>query len=119
MDSIHSQAWSSIPPVIFTARLPKAAFVELGTVFQMSPQQGGGWSETVLHSFNYNGVDGANPYGGLILDAHGNLYSTTNSGGISGYGAVFEISPRQGGGWSETVLHSFENGSDEAAARGI
>ena len=44
----------------------------------------------MLHSFS--GTDGANPYAGLVLDAAGNLYGTTYSGGTSTvYGTVFEI----------------------------
>ncbi len=83
-----------------------------GTVFELSPRQGGGWTETVLHSFG-NGTDGQNPYtGGLIFDAAGNLYGTTYGGGIYGEGTVFEMTPREGGGYTETVLHSFGNGTD-------
>ncbi|MGB8886031.1 MAG: choice-of-anchor tandem repeat GloVer-containing protein [Candidatus Korobacteraceae bacterium] len=85
-----------------------------GTVFELSPRQGGGWTETVLHSFNNNGSDGANPQAGLTMDAAGNLYGTTYRGGIHSSGAVFELSPREGGGWTETVLHSFGNGTDGA-----
>ncbi len=88
-----------------------------GTVFELSPRQGGGWTETVLHSFNNNGIDGAYPLGGLIFDAAGNLYGTTQQGGIHSCqgktcGTVFELTPKQGGGWTETVLHSFGNGTD-------
>ncbi len=82
-----------------------------GTVFELSPRQGGGWTETVLHSFG-NGNDGTGPWGGLIFDTAGNLYGTTFSGGIHSLGTAFEMSPRQGGGWTETVLHSFGSGSD-------
>ena len=31
-----------------------------GTVFELTPTAGGGWTEKVLHSFG-NGTDGANP----------------------------------------------------------
>ncbi len=79
-----------------------------GTAFELSPREGGGWTETVLHSFG-NGTDGQNPYAGLIIDAAGNLYGTTGGGGIHGDGTVFELSPREGGGYTETVLHSFGN----------
>jgi uncharacterized repeat protein (TIGR03803 family) len=82
-----------------------------GTVFELTPREGGGWTETVLHSFG-NGSDGANPYAGLIIDANGNLYGTTLAGGIHTAGTAFELSPRQGGGWTETILHSFGNGTD-------
>jgi uncharacterized repeat protein (TIGR03803 family) len=66
--------------------------------------------ETVLHTFG--GSDGANPFSALLLDSKGNLYGTTANGGTSdvcdgGCGAVYELSPQSGGGWSETVLHSF------------
>jgi uncharacterized repeat protein (TIGR03803 family) len=91
------------------------AVYRCGTVYEMSPRQGGGWTETVLHSFNDNGSDGFSPLGGLIFDAAGNLYGTAYEGGIHGYGTVFELTARQGGGWTETVLHSFnQNGTDGA-----
>jgi uncharacterized repeat protein (TIGR03803 family) len=84
-----------------------------GTVFELSPTQSGGWTETVLHSFNNNGTDGFEPVNGsLILDAAGNLYGTTQSGGNTGEGTVFEISPNGNGGWTERVLHSFDNPAD-------
>lgn len=82
-----------------------------GTVFELTPRQGGGWTESVLHSFG-NGVDGTQPDAGLIFDATGNLYGTTSGGGIHNYGTVFKLTPGQGGGWTETVLHSFGNGED-------
>jgi uncharacterized repeat protein (TIGR03803 family) len=87
-----------------------------GTVFEMSPNGGGGWTETVLHSFGH-GTDGAYPAAGLVLDAAGNLYGTTQGGGIhscagSSCGTVFELSPNGSGGWTETVLHNFGNGTD-------
>src|ERR1035438_2205675 len=65
-----------------------------GTVFELTPAAGGGWTEKVLHNFNYNGTDGNYPYAGLIFDAVGNLYGTTGGGGTSsscpsGCGTVF------------------------------
>jgi len=84
-----------------------------GTVFELSPNGSGGWTETLLHSFNFNGSDGVYPYAGVIFDAAGNLYGTTWEGGTYVYGTVFELMPQPGGSWSETVLHSFQpNGVD-------
>ncbi len=77
-----------------------------GTVFELTPKAGGGWTEKVLHSFGGKG-DGISPYAGLIFDSSGNLYGTTSSGGSDGYGAVFELTPEADGGWTEKLLHSF------------
>jgi len=79
-----------------------------GIIFKLSPKSGGGWSESLVHSFT-GGVDGANPYGNLILDSAGNLYGTTHNGGNAACncGVVFKMSPQPGGGWKETLLHTF------------
>ncbi len=83
-----------------------------GTVFKLSPNQDGSWSETVLHSFGGDN-DGFYPYGGLVLDALGNLYGTTYNGGIYESGTVFKLRPNQNGTWTEAVIHSFnDNGID-------
>ncbi len=91
-----------------------------GTVFMLSPNQDGSWTNTILYSFCTNYVnrlckDGAYPQSGLILDAQGNLFGTTVNGGAivcprasTGCGTVFELSPSpQGGSWTEKVLYSF------------
>ncbi len=77
-----------------------------GTALELSPAAGGSWTETVLHHFG-NGKDGGQLYGGLIFDRSGNLYGTTNEGGVHRYGTVFELTPTAGGGWTEKVLHNF------------
>jgi uncharacterized repeat protein (TIGR03803 family) len=79
-----------------------------GTVFELSPQAGGGWTEKVLYNFGSYAADGYFPYDSLIFDAAGNLYGTTFGGG-KGYGTVFELSPTGGGAWTEKQLHSFTN----------
>jgi uncharacterized repeat protein (TIGR03803 family) len=77
-----------------------------GTVFKISPQG----KETVLHSFTGTGGDGATPVAPLIMDAAGNLYGTTEYGGLFGYacgpngcGTVFKIDSSG----KETVLYRF------------
>ncbi len=87
-----------------------------GTVFELMPAAGK-WNETVLYTFQDNGVDGHQPYGGLILDSEGNLYGTTAYGPVYGYwydgpGTVFELSPNGNGQWTETVLFTFCPGND-------
>jgi len=62
---------------------------------------------TVLYKFT-GGADGGTPYSALIMDAAGNLYGTTYSGGSSGYGTVYMLDTKG----NETVLHSFTGGGD-------
>jgi uncharacterized repeat protein (TIGR03803 family) len=80
-----------------------------GTVFELAHGSG---SITTLASFN--GTDGANPAGGLILDSSDDLYGTTVQGGASSDGTVFELAQ---GSSTITTLASFD-GSDGAAPGG-
>jgi uncharacterized repeat protein (TIGR03803 family) len=77
----------------------------VGTVFELTPKAGGSWTEKVLLNFNIK--NGALPYGGLIFDASGNLYGTTDIGGAHNGGTVFKLAPNADGSWKESVLHSF------------
>jgi uncharacterized repeat protein (TIGR03803 family) len=88
-----------------------------GTVFKLVPDTGHGWKETVINVFCGSGIgDGADPTGGLIFDAEGALYGTTEKGGANGYGTVFKMTPpgKDDAMWPETVLYSFAGGSDGA-----
>jgi uncharacterized repeat protein (TIGR03803 family) len=58
----------------------------------LTPAAGGVWVEKTLHKFGF-GADGNTPDGGLIFDSSGNLYGTTQNGGVYGNGTVFEITP--------------------------
>ncbi|HLX72711.1 MAG TPA: choice-of-anchor tandem repeat GloVer-containing protein [Verrucomicrobiae bacterium] len=92
-----------------------------GTVFELSPNGDGTWTEKIIYDFCSNFVnqiciDGAEPLAGLVSDAEGNLYGTTYVGGSSncrvngsGCGTVYELSPpsAQGGTWTLTTLYSF------------
>jgi len=78
-----------------------------GTAFELMPSPHGSWTEAILHNFNSGSQDGAGPFGGVILDAAGNLYGTTElGGGQYEYGTVFKLVPGPDG-WTETILHRF------------
>jgi uncharacterized repeat protein (TIGR03803 family) len=77
-----------------------------GTVFKLTPAG----QETVLYSFQ-GGTDGSVPGAGVITDAKGNLYGTTYTGGLSGLGTVFLLTPSG----RERILHSFKGGTDGAS----
>ena len=69
------------------------------------------WNEHVLHTFT--GVpDGSGPQvEKLVFDSSGNIYGTTGGGGLHNSGTAFELTP-SGGGYTESILHSFGNGPD-------
>jgi len=83
-----------------------------GTVFQLvpPPQPGQQWSENLLHVFGFYFNQGAYPQGTLLLDKHGNLYGTTMY--LTDYyddkAVFFELSPRNGGQWSYSLLYTFD-----------
>lgn len=95
-----------------------------GVVFQLTPTPSGPWTEAVLHAFT-GAPDGALPFNTRVtLDASGNVYGTTASGGDTtryycrhqnpaGCGVVFELAQ---GTWAETVLHAFTDGRDGGLA---
>jgi len=62
---------------------------------------------TVLYNFS-GSVDGGNPYGSVIRDTAGNLYSTAANGGSSSKGVVFKLNKND----VETPLYTFTGGAD-------
>jgi uncharacterized repeat protein (TIGR03803 family) len=86
-----------------------------GVVFKLTPpvSGSGAWTESVLYAFT-GGNDGGFPHSSVAFDAAGALYGTTMSGGASGSGVVYRLTPpRSGGGaWTQSVLYSFTGGND-------
>ena len=81
----------------------------LGISAALVVQTGIAQTYDVLKLFT-DGVDGANPYGGLIQASDGSLYGTTSSGGANNAGTIFKIN--QAGAFA--TLHDFA-GSDGAS----
>jgi uncharacterized repeat protein (TIGR03803 family) len=90
-----------------------------GTVFNLRPNCKGPfctWTETVLYRFT-GGTDGGQPLGDLVLDQAGNIYGTTQQGGLPrscgnlGCGVVYKLT-RSGEAWTESLLYEFSGGSD-------
>jgi uncharacterized repeat protein (TIGR03803 family) len=83
-----------------------------GMVYKLSRDPGSrNWSETVLYAFQCGINDGAHPTSTVTFDTSGNLYGTTNDGGLYGGGTVFKLTPNANGTWSETKLWDFEAGA--------
>src|SRR5207245_1560042 len=97
-----------------------------GTVFKLTANPDGSWSESVLYAFCSitNCIDGGLPYAGVVFDQAGNLYGTTLIGGNSSNncnggnlncGVVFKLTAGAAGSWTESVLYNFTGGSDGGA----
>ena len=80
-----------------------------GTVFELTPQADGTWTETVLYDFcsETNCSDGQTPYSRLVLDSGGTLYGSTLYGGRFGKGTVFALTSQSDGTWNERVIYDF------------
>ncbi len=91
----------------------------LGTVFEIAKTKGG-YASTPTLLFSFDGAHGANPLGGLIADAKGNLFGTTYFGGAGNDGTVFEIA-KTGQGYADTptVLVSFSGANGENPGAGL
>ncbi|HEX3449922.1 MAG TPA: choice-of-anchor tandem repeat GloVer-containing protein [Isosphaeraceae bacterium] len=81
-----------------------------GVVYKLT-NSGGVWTQTVLHAFT-GGEDGSGPGSPVAFDQHGNLFGTTPTAGVNGYGTVYEMKPGAGGTWGLTVIHAFTGGID-------
>ena len=97
-----------------------------GVVFEISLVSGKPLTH-VIHSFTNANGDGAYPQAALIMDASGNLYGSTTSGGESfncsveqdnGCGTVFKLSPI-GKQWKESLLHAFKGNGDGGFPSGV
>ena len=86
-----------------------------GTVFEIA-KTASGYANAPATLFTFDYTDGGAPRGGLIIDAQGDLFGTTSTGGAYGYGTIFEI-VKQNGAYVSLGFLSF-NGTDGAAPSG-
>ena len=84
-----------------------------GTTFKLTPKAGGGWTEKVLHSFNFDST-GAQPVSTPLIGPDGNLYGVAATGGNFnsacpnlGCGLVFELIAGTDGKWTYKILYKF------------
>jgi uncharacterized repeat protein (TIGR03803 family) len=91
----------------------EGGYYDNGTVFELSPSPRGTWTIKQLYYFHNYG-DGAYPLGTIAFDSAGNLYGTTQLGGPSDNGTVFQLTPNSSGSWTEHILTNFNgaNGSE-------
>jgi hypothetical protein len=69
--------------------------------------------------FAFDAATGFFPLGDLTFDAAGNIYGTTQFGGLTQYcggggcGVAYQLT-QSGGAWTESILHAFTSGPDGA-----
>ena len=73
-------------------------------VYQLTPGSNGTWTESVLYQFP-GSPNGSGP-GELTFDTAGNLYGTSEGGGLNDTGTVFSLN--RSSGWQESLLHTFD-----------
>ncbi|HTS08610.1 MAG TPA: Ig-like domain-containing protein [Candidatus Eisenbacteria bacterium] len=78
-----------------------------GVVYRLT-KGSNGWTQAVMGSFNQ--TYGTNPTAGLVFDSTGNMFGTTQLGGVYGGGTVYEISPN-GKTYTPRIVFRF-NGTD-------
>jgi uncharacterized repeat protein (TIGR03803 family) len=84
-----------------------------GSVFELQ-KSGGGYTLITLASFSPSG--GYDPVGGVVRDASGNLFGTTQSGGTSGNGTLFEV---KNGSGAVTTLANFSGANGGMPTDGL
>ena len=89
---------------------------DFGSVYQLSPQPDGSWSERVLYSFK-GGKDGLGSISNLVFGKNGALYGTTSEGGAGcSCGTIFKLTSDGQGNWKETPAYRFMGAPDPAFA---
>ena len=81
-----------------------------GVVYQLSPADGR-WAYRVIHDMGSDG-EGAEPFGGLVMDSAENLFGATSMGGSGGGGVIFQLSPVSDGWHFGTLYNIGSNKSD-------
>ena len=74
------------------------------------------WQENVIYAFH--GEDGARPEAPLVIDKHGDLFGTTETGGPGdcgglGCGVAFQLSRHGNHKWTEEVIGKFGDGNGQ------
>jgi hypothetical protein len=89
---------------------------QYGTVYLLAPERDGSWAKYVLYSFE--GLsDGSKPTGSVLLDAEGDLYGTSLSGGVGG-GTLYELPQTSIASRTLDILHEFRGNPDGAQPLG-
>lgn len=79
-----------------------------GTVFELTPATGGGWTFSVIYSLSGWGISGT--FRNMLVES-GKIYATTHCDGANSAGTVYELTD-SGGTWTYKSLYVFTGGTD-------
>jgi len=85
-------------------------FSGCGSLYELTPNSGGGWTETLPYNFHRFQGTARTPSGGLLLTADGQLLGSSSIGGDR-VGALFQLQETKKG-WEQTVLYRFYGSPD-------
>lgn len=85
-----------------------------GTIFRLNRASSG---LTVIYRFSGQS-DGSTPLGALSFDGAGNMYGTTQTGGVGGNGTVFKLI-RNGNQWTHSVIYNFDGAEGWEPVAGV
>jgi uncharacterized repeat protein (TIGR03803 family) len=100
-----------------------------GTIYSLTPAAHisgrllAPWDETVVYRF-IGGRSGQYP-SGFVFDQSGDIYGTAAQGGDAGCppigscGTLFELTPSDGGLWTESTIYTFTGGDDGGTPAGV
>ena len=97
-----------------TNRISRLGWIQAAAIIAAAWVSSGASAQTLNTLVTFNGADGNFLYdvGSMAADASGDLFGTTSTGGINGYGTVFEIKFNSSTGTysnTPTTLISFTN----------
>lgn len=89
---------------------------EYGTVFGLTPNADGSWSQRTIYTFT-GGADGGQPFG-IAVSGVGRVYGTTYRHNGNYRGLVFDLAQVSALNWKQNVLYAFGSGSDGYGSSG-
>jgi uncharacterized repeat protein (TIGR03803 family) len=89
-----------------------ARSVTVGTCVFLLVLVTGAAAQTYSILTSFNGANGRYIYATPLIDASGNLFGTTNGGGVYGCGVVYELVNNGGGSYTNNTLYNFTCGDD-------
>jgi uncharacterized repeat protein (TIGR03803 family) len=89
-----------------------------GSVYEIAKTSSSTYNSSPITLVSFNGSNGSLPAGGLMIDANGSLFGTTELGGSNGGGTVFEVAKSSSGYSSALMTLTNFNGADGATPAG-